>query len=488
MAGAVGRNRIPRRGGGSRAGGRRERTLNQAVLIARGAVAPGPAWLVFESDSMESRELIGVLQARGEHVVCVRRGAAFAAIDDTHFVVDANCGGDYRRLRETVFPGLLRCGGIVHLWSLDAGPSAGTDADAIDAGQSLGTRSVLNLVQAFGGVLTESGRLSLVTRGAQAFGTEPDLCPSQATLWGLAKVIALELPEFRCLRIDLDPAHDPNEIAGLAAELFANTAEDQVLFRGARRYMARLARPDAKPAVNGELVRFEVGTRGLLDSIQAVPMTRRRPDAGEVEIRVAATGLNLRDVLGAMGLYPGDPGPLGSECAGTIAAVGAGVTGLQVGDEVLAIAPGCLASYVTAPAHFVVRRPAGLTLEQAASVAIAYVTAHYALHRVAHLRAGEKVLIHAAAGGVGLAAVDLARRIGAEVVATAGNDEKREYLRSLGIRTVLDSRSTDFAATLSGIDVVLNSLGPEYVKPGLSVLGPGETIHRNCENRYSERR
>lgn len=448
------------------------RALNQAVLVARGAVTADSAWLVFESDAAESRELIDALQARGERVVRVRRGAAFAAIDDTHFVVNADNGSDYRRLREAVFPGTRRCGGIVHLWSLDAGPFAGIDADALDAAQSLGARSVLNLVQAFGGVLLESGRLSLVTRGAQALGAEPDLCPSQATLWGLANVIALEHPELRCLRIDLDPVSHSKEIAGLAAELFANTAEDQVLFRGARRYVARLARAEATP-VAGKPVRFEVGTRGLLDSIRAVPMTRRRPDAGEVEIRVAATGLNLRDVLGAMNLYPGDPGPLGSECSGTITAVGPGVSGLQPGDEVLAIVPGCLASYVTAPAHFVVRRPASLTMEQAASVAIPYVTAHYALCHVGRLRAGEKVLIHAAAGGVGLAAVDLALRIGAEVAVTAGNEEKRGYLRSLGVRTVLDSRSTDFAAALSGVDVVLNSLGPEFVQPGLSVLGPG---------------
>ncbi len=489
------------------------RAVNQTVLVAGGAPAganeaaaggsasPGAAWLIFEDQAGDSRGLTAAIAARGEKVVSVRRGAAFGSNAEGHFVVNATSADDYKRLREAAFPAGRRCRGIVHLWSLDASSSASLDAGALDAEQALGARSVLNLVQAFGGVMTDSGRLSLVTRGAQAMGGEQDLCVSQAPLWGLAKVIALEHPELRCLRIDLDPAHDPDDRARLAAEVFANTREDQVMLRGGKRHVARLARAARNAALasgNGPVaapsrevgaratlseaslpVRYEVGTRGLLDSVVSKPMTRRAPDAGEVEIRVAATGLNMRDVLGAMGLYPGDPGPLGSECAGTITAVGPGVAGLEVGDEVLAIAAGCLASYVTAPAHFVVRRPPGLSVEQASSVAIPYVTAHFALLHVGRLRAGERVLIHSAAGGVGLAAVNLARRIGAEVVATAGNEEKRAYLRSLGIEVVLDSRSTAFAAAIRneaggrGIDVVLNSLGPEFVEPGLAVLAPG---------------
>jgi NADPH:quinone reductase-like Zn-dependent oxidoreductase len=161
-----------------------------------------------------------------------------------------------------------------------------------------------------------------------------------------------------------------------------------------------------------------------------------------VEIRVQATGLNFRDVLNTLGMYPGDPGPLGDECAGVVVAKGTGTDHLQIGDEVMSFLPAAFGSFVTGSAAMVVPRPATLSPEQAAAVPIAFLTAAYSLEHEAGLQAGERVLIHAGAGGVGVAAVQIALRRGAEVFATAGSEEKRRYLTGLGVHHVLDSRSS----------------------------------------------
>src|SRR5690606_11159307 len=139
---------------------------------------------------------------------------------------------------------------------------------------------------------------------------------------------------------------------------------------------------------------------------------------GEVEIRVHATGLNFKDVLMTLGMYPGEPSPLGGECAGEIVRLGPGVEGFQVGDRVAAVAAGAFRSYVIAQADPVAPLPDALSFVEAASLPIAFLTADFTLNHLARLQPGERVLIHAAAGGVGLAAVQLAQRVGAEVFAT----------------------------------------------------------------------
>jgi len=180
-----------------------------------------------------------------------------------------------------------------------------------------------------------------------------------------------------------------------------------------------------------------------------------------------------------MGVYPSDPDEvmwLGDECAGRIVAIGEGVRDLRIGDEVVAIAPACFGAFASTRAVFVVPKPAHLGFEEAATIPVAFLTAYYALHHLARLAEGERVLIHAATGGVGLAAIQLARRAGAEIFATAGSPEKREFLLSLGIAHVMDSRSLAFADEVmertggEGVDVLLNSLPGEAIPRGLSIL------------------
>ncbi len=217
---------------------------------------------------------------------------------------------------------------------------------------------------------------------------------------------------------------------------------------------------------------------GVLASLSLQPCERRTPGSQEVEIRVHTAGLNFRDVMNALGAYPEGPVPLGSECVGTVVAAGDRVTEFAKGDEVLAIAPDTFRRYVTVDANVVVRKPSQLSFGEAAGVPVAYLTAHYALNQVARLSSGERVLIHAATGGVGMAAVRLAQAVGAEIFATAGSTDKRRLLEGLGVEHVFDSRSLDFADQIlastsnQGVDVVLNSLAGEFLVKSLSLLKP----------------
>ncbi len=206
-------------------------------------------------------------------------------------------------------------------------------------------------------------------------------------------------------------------------------------------------------------------------------IARRGPH--QVEIKVLAAALNFSDVMKALGLYPGLPdGPLalGIECAGRVSAIGEGVVGFAPGDEVIALAPFCFGSHATTYAPLVAMKPPRLTFDEATTIPIAFLTAHYALNHLARLEPGESVLVHAASGGVGLAAIQLAQRAGALVFATAGSPEKREFLKAIGVAAPMNSRTLTFADEVMsrtsgrGVDVVLNSLSGEAISKGLSVL------------------
>lgn len=339
---------------------------------------------------------------------------------------------------------------------------------------------------------SQPAHLWLVTQGAQAVSSGDTVSPAQAALWGLAATIAHEMPELSCTRIDLDP-HASS--AALAAELL-NGSADLVALRGGsentQRFTAHLARLQAtKPTkpqaeevspAEGRPFRLEIDQPGMLDSLKLRASLRQGPGAGQVEIEVRAAGLNFIDVMKAMGIYPGmdvkTPTALGLECAGVVTALGNDVDGFQIGQDVLAFAPHGFSTHVIANAHLTMPKPAPLSFEQAASIPITFLTAYYALCYLGQMRRGERVLIHSATGGVGLAAVQLAQHLGVEIFATAGNDEKRAYLRSLGIQHIMDSRSLDFAEQVmaqtngQGVDLVLNSLTGAAIPKGLAILAP----------------
>lgn len=467
-----------------------DQPAEQAIVLARGPhsqVLP-ENWLIFADENGIGQKLAQLIESRSGRCVLVSPGSSYEHAQANHFYIDPARGEDYvRMLNEALAEKTTGWHGIVHMWSVNDAAQAELEPSALAAAQRLNCGSVLHLVQALSGLNSvTSPRLWLVTRGAQPVG--PELSPlamAQSPLWGLGKVIALEQPELHCVRIDLDPASTADNSQHLWQELGANDEENQVAFRNQQRYAARLAqyKPETGAALTQfpaetQPVRLDISVRGALDNLTWQPVIRRQPGPGEVEVRVRATGLNFKDVLNALGMYPGDAGLLGSECAGEVVAVGSDVTTLKVGDAVMLIAPGSFSTFVTTGVDSVVRKPVKLSFEEAATIPIPFITAYYTLHHLGKMSAGERVLIHAAAGGVGLAAVRLAQRAGAEIFGTAGSPEKRAFLKSLGVQHVFDSRTLDFADEIMtitggrGVDLVLNSLADDFVGQSVAVLAP----------------
>jgi acyl transferase domain-containing protein len=226
---------------------------------------------------------------------------------------------------------------------------------------------------------------------------------------------------------------------------------------------------------------LEISSPGQLETLRFASAPKPIPGPGEVLIEVQASGLNFRDVLLALGALPLSKNGrfrFGYECAGRIVAVGENVTGYNIGDEVMALGASCFSRFIVSPALAVAPKPQHLNAEEAATIPVAFITAYYTLMKLGKLRRDHRVLIHAATGGVGLAAVKIAQWVGANIFATAGNQEKRDYLSSIGIQHIFDSRSLAFADELmertrgAGVDVILNSLGGEFISKSLSVLAP----------------
>jgi NADPH:quinone reductase-like Zn-dependent oxidoreductase/acyl carrier protein len=371
---------------------------------------------------------------------------------------------------------------------------------------------VLHLLQALAatdGLAVDS--MWLVTRAAQPIENRGGTFEvAQSPLWGFGRVAAAEYKHLRFHLIDLATCSG-DEIKALAEELSSeDAAEDEIALHGELRYVHRLI-PVSPATVHGmgrqadadaQSFRIELQRPGILESLSPRRLSRTLPKPNEIEIELAATGLNFKDLMHAMGMIPKDAITdetagklLGFECAGRVVAIGAAVRDYAVGDEVVAIGMRSLATHLTIDERFVAHKPPHLTMEQAATIPIAFVTAFYSLHTLAGMQSGERVLIHSAAGGVGLAAVQLALKAGAIVFATAGTSEKRALLSALGVPHVMNSRSLDFtdevmALTNSeGVDLVLNSLTGQAIDKNLSILRPlGRYIEIGLIDIYKNRR
>jgi acyl transferase domain-containing protein/NADPH:quinone reductase-like Zn-dependent oxidoreductase/acyl carrier protein len=468
-------------------------------------------WLVLSDKEGFGRQLAECLVRRGQECVAVHPAEEYQQWDDGSYGLAGEDPAAWERLlKEHCRPG-QHLAGVVHLWSLDSRDIVHTTTCTLKEDVRHSCASALALVQGLVRCdIVPAKGLWFVTRGAQLvthenadnaerrtnhqsliathFSREASSL-AQSPLWGLAKVMALEHPELGCRCVDLEhetdrslvPAHS-SELANLETELLYPEPESQIAWRGGRRFVARLQRGAGSaddlilPKENDYYL--EKAAEGTLEGLQLVIAELSPPGPGEVQLEVRAVGLNFRDVLNALGMYPGDPGPLGGEAAGRIVAVGAEVSDFSIGDEVLGFVTGAFRSRVNVPAALLAHQPRTMSPDGAATISITFATAQTVFERAALAR-GERVLIHAASGGVGLAAIQLARSIGAEIFATAGI-AKQAYLRSLGIEHVYDSRSTAFREQIladtgdRGVDVVLNSLtGEGFIEASLNTLAPG---------------
>ena len=324
-------------------------------------------------------------------------------------------------------------------------------------------------------------RLVVLTRGALAAAEQDSPDPVAAALWGLLRSAQSEHPG-RLALIDGDGSDASAASLPAAAAL---EDEPQLALREGVALVPRVAPASGRgglllpPAGAWRLDSLEPGS---IDGLALIPSPRARDPLGPEEVRVAvrAAGLNFRDVLATLSYAVPGAGIIGGEIAGVVAEAGSEVSHLQAGDRVMGTIKGGVAPLAVGESGPLVRMPDEWSFEQAAALPIVFLTAFYGLVDLAGLKPGERVLIHAGAGGVGMAAIGLAKHLGAEVFATA-SPSKWEVLRELGIDEdhIASSRDLDFkqkfldATAGEGMDVVLNSLAGEFADASLGLLPRG---------------
>ncbi|MXS86208.1 SDR family NAD(P)-dependent oxidoreductase [Nitrosomonas sp. HPC101] len=340
----------------------------------------------------------------------------------------------------------------------------------------------------------KTSRLWLITRGGAlvtGYPAEAESNPAQSALWGFGRVIMNECPQLSCTLIDLACDLTVNSLSDrLANELLYPDGSNEIVLSVQARYCPVMQEESGEQIrtikqPEGQRFHLDFHLPGQLRNLVWLPDAERLLSDDEIEVHTRATGLNFRDVMYLMGLLPDEAvengfagASLGLEFSGVVSRVGARVKGLLPGDAVMGFGASCFASHVVTRADTVVPMPEDWSFEAAATVPTVFLTVYYALKQLAALQPGERVLIHGAAGGVGVAAIQLARYLGAEIYATAGSDEKRDFVRLLGADHVFDSRSLAFADDIldatagEGVDVVLNSLAGEAMRRSLAVLKP----------------
>jgi len=488
-------------------------------------------WMILKDESEVSNCLFNSLNTSllnlDHQVVTVQSGDTYKRLGPTHFAI--NFEGDkskkeehFDHIIETLNKLDIHCDHVVHLmglrWHTDVNSDTNDQGDLLI--QNLRCTSTVDIINALEAVNILNGAesslpsLSLITSGGAVVANIGDQeatfpfksCPSQAALWGLGRVIMNEHPDLNCKLIDLQGTFNADTSSRLLVdelltekEINTNKAakENEVIINGDVRHVMRMSQASLELAqATGSYIELKnkridqayclrFSTPGQLKNLYWQELPEQFLQADEIEIKPHATGLNFRDVMYAMGLLSdeavenGFAGPtLGMELSGTVVNVGSAVSEFKIGDEVLGFAPECFSSRVITQTTAITHKPKSWSFEEAATVPTTFFTVYYALKHLAQIQPGEKILIHGAAGGVGIAAIQFARFCGAEIFATAGSDEKRDFVRLMGADHVMDSRSLAFADDVmqitngEGIDIVLNSLAGEAITRNLAILKP----------------
>lgn len=452
-------------------------------LPVQGRAHPGPrSWILladaFGPSARLADELARRLQTKGDMVVVAR-------------------AGDVTQLEQLIRETTAQYGqldGIVHLAGL-TGPQEIASAEAEVQRQAIRCTVAAHLLQA-----CESNALQttcwLVSCGlgdqANLVHTEAQLPCCDASLWGFGRTMMNESSNLHIRLVALEHPLATEAIDALVREFDRENKEQEVrLSAQGKRFVPRLAvEPRHLPETHQNpkdkgYTRLGFSFAGKLRNLRWQMYPAVQLAADEVEIEVRATGLNFRDLMFTLGLLSeealenGFAGPsLGLEFSGIVRAVGNPESPFAEGDKVVGFGPSCFADRVVTTTSAITLLPPGLSFAAASTIPCTFFTVYYALRYLAQLEPGERVLIHCAAGGVGIAAVQVAKWIGAEIFVTAGSSEKRDFLRLLGVDHIFDSRTLAYADEImavtsgQGVDVVLNSLAGEAIGRNFRILRP----------------
>lgn len=454
-----------------------------------GEVVNAGSWIVFAAENNQTRALMEYIASRVTRCVTVYQGDTFRKIKEGHYFIRKEVPEDFEALfaeeKDMGFDTVLYLGGLQET----ADDEFVNDEDAIEH-----CVYVTNIVKALAGARVKNKiAMGIVTNGAQAVKEDEKLWNlTAAPLWGLGRLITNEHPDLHCKLVDVSSPLSDDEMKAVLDEFLQGNNDEDVALRPGERFIKQLDRlkhktgeasPETKKTTTSNPVMLDILKPGKLDSLVYREIARTPPGPGEIGVEVHFSALNYKDFLKIMGVVPKNViegtylgNSFGGESSGRVVATGEGVREFRAGDEVLVHCKG-LKSYDNVPAFFAGLKPERLSFAEA-PVFLGFITAYYGLAEIARLQKGERVLIHNATGGVGQAAVQVARWIGAEIFATAGSEEKRDFLRKQGIKHVMNSRSLKFADDVKaitggeGVDVVLNAIAGESLLKSLSILAP----------------
>lgn len=438
----------------------------------------------------------------GYQALQVAHGDNYEIINDTSCILNLN---DYEQVSD-----LISSLDLSEIKSIHYIYLVSFDLSDIDTHRNIIDEQIKNCmpVITFANVITDYETVSkphfwLITSGAFDYlnDNKPangNINPSQGTLWGLGKTLKNEVLGLVWKQIDIQDEQNYHNIAThIINEIKYQDLEDEIIIRDESRYTLRLVkesgnthlyRHTSSPGIintDEQHYALQFSQTGSPEYLQWVAKDKANISNHEVEIKVVATGLNFRDVMYLSGFLPDEMltggfagARLGLECSGIITRVGGQVNKFKVGDEVICFAASSFASHVITHHSAVACKPSGWSFEEAVTVPTTFFTAYYALEYLARIKPGEKVLIHGAAGGVGLAAIQYAKYCNAEIFATAGTEQKRQFLKLLGVDHVFDSRQLLFSDEINeitdgeGVDIIINSLAGEAIERNLAILKP----------------
>jgi len=415
------------------------------------------------------------VQASSENIISVCHGAEFKRNSDIFYELNLSNQAHFQQLFDYLVSEKIT--DILRLYRSEIETNVVPQRSQDNAVSMLYmTQSLLQFIRESRATQDEfvTPQLWLVTQDVQDVLLNAPANVSSSSIWGMGRVIQTEHPELHCQLLDISTSVNDSWAEELSQHLQQNqeASENQQVIREGVRFVGRLCCYKASKSQLLKLPQhsYQIKARdsGLLDDLDIVSVNSNKSlAADEVRVEILAGSLNFRDVLIAMRLYPGYFKELGGDIAGRVIEVGTAVTDLSVGDRVLGMAPGGLRSDVVVPRAALCPMPGKFNDCEAASIPAVWMTVYHSLCEVAQLQAGESILIHAATGGVGLAAIRYAQHVGATIYATAGSVRKRRYLQNLGVKYIYDSRSLYYSQQLLvdtdqlGVDVVLNSLTGE---------------------------
>ncbi|MGR9012008.1 MAG: SDR family NAD(P)-dependent oxidoreductase [Gammaproteobacteria bacterium] len=451
--------------------------FKQALILAAVPHTVEHNWLIMDDRRGVADELIRALGGQGVDCYRVIAGEQFKQLAPYQFQINANKAEDYLQLVKTIEQH-CRLETVVNFWPLSLPANEQSTAEQLMERTRFLCCSGLYLMQAL--LASERAKLNLchVTKAAQSINQQdPNGCPEAAVLWGMNKVAALEHPELNSAIADLDD--DKASIALLVQTLLQHELESQQAYRKGQRFVPRLAATaDSVGREVNRLWRLNQAESGSISALQLSTQARATLEPHQLEIKVQQAGLNFIDVMDVLGLLPFQRDGLGMECVGVISRCGERVQGFNAGQRVVALAEGAFSDYVIVDALLVAGLPETIPALAAATLPVAFITAGYALNELAKIKPGQRVLIHAASGGTGMAAVQVALAAGAEVYATASK-AKWPQVKKLGVKQVMNSRDLSFVDQImqltegKGVDIVFNSLTGDFITAGLSVLRSG---------------